>query len=520
MSDKSDVKKDVRKFAGIEIPPDLTKGNFFFLYFNTLVMGMIMAVPAIVQPAFLTDIIKIDQAFAGSINGLLQNMSQIATLLFVAMIGVLSDKVGRKILAFAGFIVCAAFFYLMSQSNGIASGLNISPEFASPICALLSFFPSRAAEFDAFCPGLLVTYITRFIIGVGLILAYPQFITMVADYTYEKDRGKGMAMNGIAMGVASLIVFGAFAPILKKSGVINLMYIIAVMGVAGAVTTWVFLKDRMPEVKQKKTGLKELIPIVTKSLPLKASYLCSLITRADIVVLSAFLVTWGVKYGQQIQMASKDATMKASIPMIVMGVFSLLAFPVVGILIDKWGRVQTIILALFAGGIGMVVLAVCPNPFSGLVYLGVVLCGFGMAGSIAGANTLAADASPPGMIGGILGGLNTMQPIGVLFFLGLGGYLFDALGAGWAFALKGLGTLILAIWVFMVKGGIAAASEEAAASITFTMKWTDGAKKMLEKVPTAFRQPAVDGTEQYAKDHGNAEVTEEVMTAFRKELGM
>ena len=100
----------MKKFAGIEIPPDLTKGNFFFLYFNTLVMGMVMSVPAIIQPAFLTDIIKIDQAFAGSINGLLQNMSQIATLLFVAMIGVLSDKVGRKILAVAGFIVGAVFY--------------------------------------------------------------------------------------------------------------------------------------------------------------------------------------------------------------------------------------------------------------------------------------------------------------------------------------------------------------------------------------------------------------------------
>jgi MFS family permease len=520
MSAQAEAKKDVKKFAGIEIPPDLTKSNFFFLYFNTLMMGTLMAVPAIVQPAFLKDIINIDQAFAGSINALLQNMSQIATLLFVAAIGILSDKVGRKILAFLGFLVVAIFFYLMSQSNGIAAWLNIPASVASPICALLSFFPSRAAEFNAFSPGLLMTYITRFIIGVGLILAYPQFITMVADYTYEKDRGKGMAMNGIMMGIASLIVFGAFAPIQKKTGVVNLIYIITVFSFVGAVTTWIFLKDRMPEVKQKKTGLREIIPIITKSLPLKATYLCSLITRADIVVLSAFLVTWGVKYGKQINIPSNEATMKASIPMIVMGVFSLLAFPVIGILIDKWGRVQTIILALFSGGIGMLVLAVCPDPFSGLVYLGVVLCAFGMAGSIAGANTLAADASPPGMIGGILGGLNTMQPIGVLFFLGLGGYLFDALGAGWAFGLKGAGTLILGIWIFLVKGGIAAASEEAAASITFTMKWTDGAKKMLAKVPTAFRQPAVDGTEQYAKDHNNQEVTEEVMAAFRKELGM
>ena len=72
-------------------------------------MGMLMSVLAIIQPAFLTDIVKIEQAFAGSINGLLQNMSQIATLAFVAIIGVLSDKVGRKILAFPGFIVVAVF---------------------------------------------------------------------------------------------------------------------------------------------------------------------------------------------------------------------------------------------------------------------------------------------------------------------------------------------------------------------------------------------------------------------------
>ena len=56
------------------------------------------------------------------------------------------------------------------------------------------------------------------------------------------------------------------------------------------------------------------------------------------------------------------------------------------------------------------------------------------------------------MIGVIMGGLNTMQPIGVLFFLGLGGYLFDALGPGWAFGLKGAGSLMLGIWVLLLRG--------------------------------------------------------------------
>jgi MFS family permease len=456
MGTTGEIKKDVKKFAGIEIPPDLTKGNFFFLYFNTVLMGVVMAVPAIIQPAFLSDVIKIKQDFAGSINGLLQNMSQIATLVFVAIIGVLSDKVGRKILAILGFIVAAMFFYLMSQSNGIAAAFGLSAGFSSKLCALLSFFPGRAAEFTDFAPGLFVTYVTRFFIGIGLVLVYPQFITMVADYTYEKDRGKGMAMNGVSMGIAALLVFTIFAPIQKAAGVINLMYIISGVALAGAVCTWVFLKDRIQESKQKKTGFLDIIPVVRKSLPLKTSYLCALVTRADIMVLTAFIVTWAVKYGQQVKMASNDATMKSAIPMIFMGVFSLLAFPIVGIMIDKWGRIQIIILALFCSALGMILLALSPNPFSGLVYCAVIFIAIGMAGSIAGANTLAADNSPPGMVGSILGGLNTMQPVGVLFFLGLGGYLFDAFGPGWAFGLKGAASLMLGIWVFAVRGNLMA----------------------------------------------------------------
>jgi hypothetical protein len=83
-----------------------------------------------------------------------------------------------------------------------------------------------------------------------------------------------------------------------------------------------------------------------------------------------------------------------------------------------------------------------------------IFAAVGMAGSIAGANTLASDASPEGMVGSILGGLNTMQPIGILFFVGLGGYLFDRFSPGWAFAVKGVASLILCMWIFMIKNRI------------------------------------------------------------------
>ncbi len=184
-----------------------------------------MVIPAILQPAFLKDIINVSLDFFGSINGLLQNMSQIATLLFVGYVGMLSDRVGRKILAIIGFVVLAVFFYLFLFSNQIAAVLNLPAGFSASICAALSFVPSRAAEFNEFGQGLFAAYVIRLIIGIGLVLVYPQFITMVADYVAEKDRGKGMAFNGMMMGLGSLLIFGLVAPIGKKAGIEVVFYI-------------------------------------------------------------------------------------------------------------------------------------------------------------------------------------------------------------------------------------------------------------------------------------------------------
>jgi DHA1 family tetracycline resistance protein-like MFS transporter len=447
--------KKTNKFAGIEVPPDLTKINFFFLYVNTLIIGMLMVMPAIIQPAFLKDVIKIPPDFFGLTNGFLQNMSQIATLVFVGIIGYMSDKTGRKILAIVGFAAAILFYYLFGLSNDIAAALHIPAGFSSKVCAFLSFAPSRSEEFLAFGPGLFTAYVLRLFLGIGLVLVYPQFITMVADYTYDKDRGKGMAFNGIMMGLASLIIFAAIAPIGRKSGVQGLFLVASCMALVGLVCTVVFLKERLPETKKEdKKGFKEVARLVMQSPALKSSYLCSLISRADIAVMATFIISWAVQLGDKFQLTSEAATQKGSVSMIIMSVVTFIAFPFVGIMLDKWGRLSTIILTLFSGGIGLVIIGSSQGPFAGLTYFAVVLVGIGIAGSIAGANTMATDVSPKALVGSILGGLNTMQPIGMIFFLQLGGYLFDVLGPGWAFGLKGAANLLLAIWLLIAKGKI------------------------------------------------------------------
>lgn len=436
----------VSKFAGIEIAPDLNKGNFFFLYFNTLIMGMLMVMPAVIQPAFLQDIVQVSPKYFGFINGFLQNMSQIATLVFVGIVGALSDKTGRKILAIVGFIVVGVLYYMFGQSVAIAEALNISPEFAAKVCAILNFAPSKSAEFVAFAPGLLAGYILRLMLGIGMILVYPQFITMCADYTAKKDRGKAMALNGMMMGLASIIIFAAVAPLGAKTGIGGLFIFAAIMAAFGTVSTLLFLKERMPEIKQEeKKSFKEVCGTVMGSTAIKASCFCSLISRADIAVMATFIIAWAVLQADVLGISSVEATKKGAIPMIIMSVGAFVAFPIIGILLDKWGRFPTIILTLLCGGVGFMMIAFSSSPFSGSVYVAVILIAFCIAGSIAGANTLATDVSPKAMVGSVLGWLNTAQPIGMLFFLQVGGYLFDTLGPGWAFGLKGGADILLAL---------------------------------------------------------------------------
>ncbi len=440
-----------KRFAGIEVPPDLKRSNFFFLYLNLLLIGILLAIPAMMQPAFLKDIIKVSGDFFGSINGAMQSIGQVAMLLFIGVLGVLSDRIGRKPLAVIGFAVLAISFLLFLYSNTIASFLRIPSDAAATFCAALSF-TSDQDVFRSFSPGLLMAYLIRFVIGFGLVMVFPQFKAMIADYTDEKGRGKGMAFNGLMIGLGALLVFTVFSPLGRRSGIEMLFYASALIGVVGVGMSFLGLRERLPERKEHNAGVKELIHVVRESLAMKASYLCALVTRVDVPITATYLITWAVKVGPRYGMSSETASFKGAVPMMVMSTFTLVAFPVFGILLDRWGRIPTIILTLFLGGMGFLIIAGAPSPFlSSATLIGVTLVGCSVCGAVVGSSALAADASPPELMGSTLGGLNTMAQVGLIFFLAIGGVLFDKVGPGGVFLVKGMANIVVGVYIFAVR---------------------------------------------------------------------
>lgn len=422
----------VKKFAGLPIPPELKGSHFFNLYLATLCIACLMAIPAVIQPAYLKEVITIPKEQAGSINSGLQNMSQIATLLFVGIIGILSDRIGRRILVALGFVFCWIFFIVYGYTQEIALAFGIT---------------SVGGQ-------VFIAYIIRFFIGVGIVLSFPQTTTMVADYTTPRDRGKGMALHGAMMGLGSLLVFGIMVQLARKTGLMSLFYMSGALGFLGFLVAWFGTVDRLPKEKAQKTGIKVIYQEVSKSLALKVGYIVTIITRGDIAIVATFIILWMVYMADSEGITAVKATARGGLVMMVTSLVTLIAYPILGILTDRVGRIPVIIAGLLVSGGAFCLMAITKNPFAPVVYLYASLICVGFSGVAVASTTLTADASPKQLLGSILGGFNTMQPIGILFFLQVGGYLFDKWGYWGPFALKGIVSILCGLWILTIKNRI------------------------------------------------------------------
>lgn len=413
-----------KKFLGINILEGLFVWDFVNLYGVTFVAGMLIIMPAIIQPAFLKEVIGIPPNLSGSINSFLQNMSQIATLLFIGYFGALSDKYGRVVLAFIGFIITGFSYILFGYIKPIAEVIGISP--------------------------IIATYISRFLIAAGFVMTWPMFSTLAADYTLYRDRGKAMAYNGLSIGCGGIIVFGVLSQVPKHYGLMTLFYISFVLAIIGALWVKSTLRDRMPETKASKSNIKVIYQIVSKNMALKVSYVGVLVARSDQMILGTLVMVWAVHTARAHGYTHLQATGIGGFALSVQMAVSVLLTPVFGYLIDRVGRMPVIIFSFFMGVAGYFLLGYIGHPFSKWIWLAVSLVGTGQGIVNIASNALAANVSPKPLLGSIMGGKNSMAPIGSIIFLQLGGFFFDKFGPASAFYMKGIVNLITLLWIVAV----------------------------------------------------------------------
>lgn len=280
-----------------------------------------------------------------------------------------------------------------------------------------------------------IALIARSMVGVTNQMTNSSLMALMSDYTSARDKSKGMTAYSMANGIAAIIANGLYTSVIAQMGVEAGFYVSIIVALTGFIVAFFFLREnRKPSAQSKKTRFKDVVPLLKRSKAMRASYLAALCTRTDIMVITSVLVTWATKSAEEYGIAIAAAPSKVVLPIILSSIVSLLAFPIFAIGMDRIGKIRTLKISCLIATAGFALIGLCKNPFSMFMLLPAIIVSIGFAGETTGPNAIVTQVAPRDKTGAAIGGLNMMQPISMIVFMAVAGFLLDIVGM-WVVAL-------------------------------------------------------------------------------------
>ncbi|MBF0110517.1 MAG: MFS transporter [Magnetococcales bacterium] len=389
------------------------------MIFLTLVMAL--------QPLYLSQVLGLARDNAGFVNANIQVITELVDLLFVGYLGYISDRIGRIPLMIYGFLLAGVTAFLAPFDIEIGAFLGIS--------------------------ALVVFYVVRILMSLGGTLIWPQVATLAGDYTRPDDRPKFLANVGFMMAFGITLVYAVLMQMPEQIGITPTMWLAGLIALAGAWLAKNLLVDTTQhlEVIRGPFPFKQIWELVKQEEGLRLSFLSAFTARNDMVIIGLFLMTWYVYFADLLEgITHTQSASRAGIVIGLVGVVVLIAIPFWGRLTLRIGRVSAIAFGLLLSAIGFTSMGLILNPYSWWILVPVTIIGVGQAGCILVPQTLALDLAPESIRGSVLGVFNTVGCFGVIFFLQIGGILFDWIGPTAPFVFTGIINLALFLYAMLV----------------------------------------------------------------------
>ncbi len=417
-----------RKILGIHIADDLKISNFAGIFLVCALIMLAYMIPTIALPRFLKETVGIGNKNFGTINSAIQIIGSLTNIIFLGYVGFLSDRYGRKILLSYGMLFAALAFVIYSLPIFFSSLFGVS--------------------------ALIFVFAFHFFFSLAMTFAFPQMITITADYTSFKSRGKAMAVASTMMGVGVTGSFFFFSKIQLSFGVLSLFFIGAGLCFVTYLITTFLIVDRYPERHKKnigESGQKEkswkiVFDELKKNKGLKFCIVSTFPASVDRIILGIFIFIWAVESAPDFGMSHAKATAMAGIVVGLSSLCALLSTPFWGIAADRLGRMPILVSGLTLKGAGFLLIGISSSPFALQVKLAGILTGLGVAAVSVGTSTLTADLSPKKILGSVLGVSNTVGSLGTLTFVQIGGILFDQVSHSSPFAIVGVADIAALIY--------------------------------------------------------------------------
>ncbi len=399
------------------------------LYLLAAVAMIFMTLALALQPLYLRHVLGLARDNAGFVNANIQVITELVDLLSVGYLGYLSDRKGRIPVVYYGFLLSGVSALLLpfSLELGILTGAG----------------------------GLTLVYLLRSTMSLGTTAVWPQIAALAGDFSdgdgsiahdsqeAHRLRPRLLAKAGFMMAFGATLVYTILMQIPRQSGVVVAMLLMSGIAFAGGWVARRFLVDVAPRVATGRIPFQAILQMVKREEALRLSFFSAFTSRNDMVIIGLFLMTWAVYFADILGMDSAEAAARAGMVIGFVGLIVLLTINIWGELIVRLGRVPAMVLGLALSGAGFAGMGLIVNPLGGWVFLPAFLVGLGQAGCLLAPQVVALDLAPLAMRGSVLGVFNTVGCLGIIFFLQVGGLLFDWLGPSAPFVFTGVANFII-----------------------------------------------------------------------------
>lgn len=398
-----------------------------YLYVSFIVMPIVSFL-SFTQPYVLNEIVGIPLEEQGRLTGFLSTMQEIIALCLIGFVSGLSDRFGRRPIYATGAFIA-----------GIGFGL----------------YGFATSEQDL--------YLYRFVYAIGVTAVGAMIAVTAADYPAETSRGKLSGATGLlnGLGVGLAILLGSKIPaVLKDNGFDGadagryMLLTVAAICVVTAIIMQLGLKGGTPTGKRSKVGLIRTLQIGLREGRLNPRliicYAGSGVGRADLTLVVTFVSLWLQQLGRDEGMSGAEALKSAGIMLAIIQGSSLLSAPFIGISIDRFHRLTSVMVALLVAGMGYTLLGMQTQPFTPLGYMACALVGIGQMGVILTVTALLGQETPIDVRGSVIGFAGLCGAAGILITSLAGGYLFDHWMISGPIILTGVANLLIGIGAFVV----------------------------------------------------------------------
>jgi MFS family permease len=424
----TEIDKSRQKVGPIWLQEGVSRKHCFTLFFASVFNIGLITVVALATTYVLAVNFNIPAEERGTIIGDLAFWTEITQILLFGVIGVFSDKVGRRPVYTFGFLTLAVAYTL---------------------------YPFAESIFE------LTIY--RIIYAAGLAMVTGMAITLISDYPQNASRGLMVAATGMlnGLGVVSMnILFGRLPAMFVDAGVDDIwagryahMVIAAICIAIALVIRWGIKPGRHTKREEKRSTLTLLRAGLAqgKHPRIALSYASAFVARGDLVVLGAFLTLWGALAGEAAGMSPAEATKAAAKVFVLTQTAALLWAPVAGFLMDKVNRITGIAICLFLAAIGYGLPVFVENPLAPEAMPIFIMLGIGQISAFLGSTILIGQEAPHTERGSVVGMFNVFGAIGILVAVSIGGRLFDGI-APWApFMMIGVINFLLFVAAIVVR---------------------------------------------------------------------